>query len=86
MWNCFNARTDRLNPLAGLTRNKGFCLIMALVLGVQILFVYIGGAVLRTAPLTAEELWVTFLLSLTVFPAEGVRKVWRRLSGRNEGY
>ena len=86
VWNCFNARTDRLNPLAGLTRNKGFCLIMALVLGVQILFVYIGGAVLRTAPLTAEELWVTFLLSLSVFPAEGVRKVWRRLSGKNEGY
>ena len=86
VFNCFNARTDRLNLFAGLHRNKGFCLIMAAVLGVQILFVYVGGAVLRTAPLTAKELGVTFLLALTVFPADLVRKVWRRLSGKGEGY
>ena len=86
VFNCFNARTDRLNLLAGLPRNKAFCFIMAAVLGVQILFVYIGGDVLRTAPLTARELGVTFLLALTVFPAEALRKVWRRLSGRGEGY
>ena len=86
VFNCFNARTDRLNILAGLTRNKAFLLIMMTVLAVQILFVYIGGTVLRTAPLTAEELRLTALLALTVFPAEGVRKVWRRLSGKAEGY
>ncbi len=86
VFNCFNARTDRLNILAGLTRNKSFCFIMAAVLGVQILFVYIGGSVLRTAPLTAEEMGVTSLLALTVFPVEAVRKVWRRLSGKGEGY
>ncbi len=86
VFNCFNARTDRLNIYAGLPRNKGFCFIMIAVLAVQILFVYIGGAVLRTAPLTKEELGVTFLLALTVFPAEFLRKVWRRLSGNSEGY
>ena len=86
VFNCFNARTDRLNLLAGLHRNKGFCLIMAAVLGVQIVFVYIGGEVLRTAPLTPKELGVTFLLALTVFPADFLRKVWRRLSGKSEGY
>jgi hypothetical protein len=84
--NCFNARTDRLNLLAGLSRNKGFCFIMAAVLAVQILFVYVGGAVLRTAPLTAEELGVTFLLALTVFPAAFIHKIRRRLSGKEEGY
>ena len=86
VFNCFNARTDRLNIFAGLSRNKGFCLIMTAVLAVQILFVYVGGAVLRTAPLTAEELWLTSLLALTVFPAEFLRKVWRRLSGKGDGY
>lgn len=86
VFNCFNARTDRLNILAGLSRNKGFCFIMIAVLAVQILFVYIGGAVLRTAPLTIEELGVTFLLALTVFPAEFIRKVWQRLSGKTQGY
>ena len=86
VFNCFNARTDRLNIFAGLSRNKGFCFIMIAVLAVQILFVYIGGAVLRTAPLTRKELGMTFTLALTVFPAEFLRKVWRRLSGKTEGY
>ena len=86
VFNCFNARTDRINILAGLSRNKSFCLIMTAVLAVQILFVYIGGAVLRTAPLTAPELKTTFLLALTVFPADLLRKIWRRLSGKTEGY
>jgi magnesium-transporting ATPase (P-type) len=86
VWSCFQTRTDRLNIIAGLTRNQGFCFIMAAILLVQLLFVYLGGAVLRTAPLTAKELWVTFLLSLSVFPAEGIRRVWRRLSGKSEGY
>lgn len=86
VFNCFNARTDRLNLFAGLTKNPAFCFIMIAVLAVQIAFVYIGGAVLRTAPLTAEELGLTSLLALTVFPAEFLRKVWRRLSGKEEGY
>ena len=86
VFHCFNARTDRLNLLAGLSRNKPFCLIMLAVLLTQILFVYIGGAVLRTAPLTAYELGLTLLLSLTVFPIELIRKIGLRLKGRSEGY
>ena len=86
VFNCFNARTDRLNPLAGLSDNPGFTGIMTAVLLVQILFVYLGGTVLRTAPLTLRELGYTSLLALTVFPAELLRKVWRRLRGRTEGY
>jgi calcium-translocating P-type ATPase len=86
VFNCFNARTDRVNILAGLSRNKGFCAVMAAVLLVQILFVYVGGAVLRTAPLTPRELGITSLLALSVFPAELLRKILRRLSGKGEGY
>ena len=44
VFNCFNARTDRLNPLAGLSENPGFTGIMTAVLLVQILFVYLGGS------------------------------------------
>ncbi len=86
VFNCFNARTDRLNPLAGLSENPGFTGIMTAVLLVQILFVYLGGSVLRTAPLTLRELGYTSLLALTVFPAELLRKLLRRLRGRTEGY
>ena len=86
VFNCFNARTDRLNPLAGLSENPGFTGIMTAVLLVQILFVYLGGSVLRTAPLTLQELSYTSLLALTVFPAELLRKILRRLRSKTEGY
>ena len=86
VFNCFNARTDRLNPTAGLGRNRAFLLIMTAVLIIQILFVYVGGAVLRTAPLTATELLLTSAMALLVFPIEGVRKVLWRIKGRREGF
>ncbi len=86
VFNCFNARTDRLKIFAGLSRNRAFLGIMAAVLIIQILFVYLGGSVLRTAPLTAKELAVTSLLALSVFPAEILRKAFRRWRGKKEGY
>ncbi len=86
VFHCFNARTDRLNPVAGLTRNPAFCFIMTAVLVVQILFVYIGGTVLRTAPLTLSELGLTSALALLVFPVEFIRKILWRLKGRGEGF
>ena len=46
----------------------------------------LGGSVLRTAPLTLRELSYTSLLALTVFPAELLRKILRRLRGKTEGY
>ncbi len=84
--NCFNARTDRLRLLSGISRNRAFIAVMTLVCVVQILFVYLGGSVLRTMPLTAEELGFTLLVSLLVFPAELLRKIFWRLRGRREGF
>ncbi len=86
VFHCFNARTDRLNATAGLSRNPAFCFIMTAVLVVQILFVHIGGTVLRTAPLTLPELALTSALALTVLPMEWLRKIWWRLKGRGEGF
>ncbi len=86
VFNCFNARTDRLKLFSGLSGNRAFVGIMCAVLAVQLIFVYLGGAVLRTAPLTARELGLTLLLSLTVFPAELLRKlIWRFFHGK-QGY
>lgn len=86
VFNCFAARTDRLNLLAGLKKNPVFIGIMAAILVIQIVFVYLGGNVLRTAPLTVEELLFTMLLSLSVFPAEIIRKALWRLRGKKRGY
>ena len=86
VFNCFNARTDRLFLFAGLSGNPAFLLIMAIISVIQILFVYLGGTVLRTAPLTLGELSVTMLLALSVFPAELLRKLlFRALHGKG-GY
>lgn len=86
VFNCFNARTDRLKLFAGIGQNPTFVVIMFAVLLVQILFVYLGGAVLRTAPLTLKELGLTSLIALSVIPAEFLRKlVWRLFAG-NKGY
>ena len=86
VFNCFGARTDRLNTSSGISKNKPFILIMAAVLTIQILFIYLGGSVLRTAPLTAYELGFTALLALCVIPFDFVRKLlWRAVCGKR-GY
>lgn len=86
VFNCFNARTDRLNLFAGLRKNPVFLLIMTAILVIQIGFIYLGGSVLRTAPLTARELIATMSISLAVFPAELIRKLLLRLFGGHRGY
>ena len=86
VFHCFNARTDRILLLKGLWKNKTFIFIMALILTVQILFIYLGGSVLRTVPLTPDELKITFLLSLSVFPADLLRKLALRLIGKKKGF
>jgi len=86
VFNCFNARTDRLRPFAGLSKNRTFLVIMAAVLTVQLVFVYLGGSVLRTMPLTASELGITALLALSVLPAEKLRGLLLRWRGLPTGY
>jgi hypothetical protein len=70
----------------GLGRNRAFIFIMMAVLTIQIAFVYLGGGVLRTVPLSAGELWYTMSLALLVFPADIIRKIFLRLSGKRRGY
>ncbi len=86
LFNCFNARTDRVRMLMGLSKNKAFLLIMPAVAAVQLLFTYLGGTVLRTLPLTPRELLFTLALSLTVLPVGWLHLIWRRLSGKKALY
>ena len=80
VFNCFGARTDRLNLLAGLSENRPFLIIMPTVLAIQIGFTYLGGSVLRTTPLLPRELATALLAALLVFPAEFIRKlIWKFL-------
>ena len=86
VFNCFGCRTDRLKLSSGLSKNRGFLFIMSAVMIIQIAFIYLGGQVLRTVPLTAKELLFTFLMSSLIIPAEIIRKLlWRAIFGKR-GY
>lgn len=86
VFNCFNCRSDRLKMLSGISQNPVFIAIMLLIASVQIIFIYLGGSVLRTVPLTGAELAYTLLLSLSVFPIELIRRVVWRISGKKNGF
>jgi magnesium-transporting ATPase (P-type) len=86
VFHCFNARTDRMFLLNKISKNKAFIFIMALILTVQILFIYLGGSVLRTVPLSPHELKITLLLALSVFPADLLRKLFLRIIGKSRGF
>ena len=84
--NCFNCRTDRLKLFSGIGKNPTFIFIMLSVSLIQLLFVYLGGNVLRTMPLTPNELGFTLLISLSVIPIELLRKLILRLFGKKSGF
>lgn len=75
IFNCFNARTHRLNILSKLIRNKIFLAIIIFIALVQILLIYYGGTIFRTTGLTLKELWITILISLSVIPIDILRKI-----------
>jgi magnesium-transporting ATPase (P-type) len=86
VFNCFNCRSDRLRMLSGLSKNGAFIAIMTMILAVQVAFIYLGGSVLRTLPLLPRELLYVLSLSLTVFPAELLRRLLWRLCGKKHGF
>ncbi len=86
VFNCFGARTDRLDLLAGISKNRPFLLIMLAISVIQIGFVYLGGSLLRTMPLTLGEMLTALSVALLVFPAEFLRKLFWKLAVRRSGY
>nr|WP_243108404.1 calcium-translocating P-type ATPase, PMCA-type [Maliibacterium massiliense] len=81
VFNGFNARTTRINPMAHLRENPMFILIMIAVCAVQILLIYFGGTLFRTAGLALHELLAVLLLSLLVIPVDMLRKFFLRIIG-----
>jgi magnesium-transporting ATPase (P-type) len=76
---CFLARTQRLNLLSHLPRNRPFIGIILTVAAVQLMILYFGGDVFRCEPLTLRELTLSALLSLCVVPIELARRVGLRV-------
>ena len=84
--NCISSRSDRISYFSGLSKNPAFIVIMLTICIVQVVFIYLGGSVLRTMPLTFAELAYTLSLSLLVVPAELLRRIIWRLRGKKNGF
>ncbi len=76
IFNSFNARTNRINIFANLTKNKVFILIMIFIVIVQIILIYKGGNMFRTVGLPLNELILMILLAATVIPIDWIRKMF----------
>ena len=85
IFNSFNARTERLNLLANLSKNKVFMFVIFFIFIVQVLLIYFGGSLFRTAGLTFKELEIMILLALTVVPIDWLRKLYLRYRGKIGG-
>jgi len=82
IFNCFNARTQRVNLAAHIGKNRPFILIMLLISTIQLLLIYTGGTFFRTVPLTYSDLLLTIAMAAAVIPVDIVRKIISRRRSR----
>lgn len=85
IFNCFNARTHRLNLLANLKKNKVFIFIISFVVIVQIILIYYGGKLFRTTGLSGYEFFIMLVISISVIPVDWSRKLYLRLKKEKGG-
>ena len=85
IFNCFNARTHRLNLLAHIMKNKVFLIVILFVLIVQIYLIYYGGDMFRTHGLSLFEFEMMVLIASLVIPIDWIRKILLRKKGEIGG-
>ena len=85
IFNCFNARTHRLNILGNILKNKVFLIIISFIVIVQIFLIYYGGSVFRTSGLSLFEFEIMILFAFTVIPFDFIRKLILKKKGLKYG-
>src|SRR5574344_2372817 len=85
IFNCFNARTRRLNIISNLSKNKMFVLVISFIIVMQIMMMYLWGDLFRTVPLNLEEFLIMFGLSFSVVPFDMLRKKISKKLGKSFG-
>ena len=76
-FNKFNARTENLNLMEHLTDNKNFMFVVAIIFGLQILFTYIGGDIMRVVGIGLQDWLYIALFAVIIIPIDIVRKMVR---------
>lgn len=85
IFNSFNSRTNHLNLLFNIKKNKIFIFIILFIVIVQIIMIYYGGKVFRTNGLSLIQLLVTVLYSSLVIPFDLIRKIILKNKKLNKG-
>ena len=85
IFNSFNARTSRLNLFVGILENPVFLVTILFIVVVQIILIYFGGDLFRTAGLSVYEFMKMLCLSLSVIPVDFIRKLFLRSHGKVGG-
>ena len=75
IFNALSARTNRLNIIANIKKNKVFIAIIGFITIVQIFIIYKGGDLFRTHGLNMKEFIIMFILSISVLPVDFIRKI-----------
>ncbi|MBQ3133007.1 MAG: calcium-translocating P-type ATPase, PMCA-type [Clostridia bacterium] len=70
----FSARSNQINPFAGLKANPGFALVMLGVFVLQFVFVTFGGEMLSVRALSPQAWLWCLLLAFLVVPFDMIRK------------
>ncbi|MDH5603002.1 MAG: cation-translocating P-type ATPase C-terminal domain-containing protein, partial [Cyclobacteriaceae bacterium] len=74
LFNAFNVRAFGVKMFEHLFDNPRFLQIMGMIFGIQVIFTYIGGDILRMAPLNLKEWGIVILCSIIIIPADMIRK------------
>ena len=85
IFNSFNSRTNHLNLLFNIRKNKIFIFIIIFIIIVQILMIYYGGSIFRTNGLSIVQLLVMILYSSLVIPLDLIRKYILKNKNLNTG-
>lgn len=75
IFNSFNARTERINLLSNILKNKCFLIILLFITTIQIILIYFGGETFRTTGLNFIEFDTMIFLASTVIPIDIIRKI-----------
>jgi len=73
-FNGLNARTENVNVVENIGRNKSFLIVMGALLLIQFVFVTFGGEVLSVEPLSVKTWLICIVLAFLVVPIDMIRK------------
>ena len=74
VFNAFNARTEEVNLMDNISRNRNFLKIMGMVAVIQVLLTYLGGDIFQCYGLNIEHWLLIIILAFAVIPVDIVRK------------